>query len=527
MTRPAAFKFLLYLVFLWFYPIASQSSQQPSFQRVAIVIGNSEYKQQPLKNPINDAKAVSKVLHSYGFDVNEFYDIKGQESERISQIIKNKVSTNTTFFFYYAGHGIQVDGSNYFPNVDSNFKDLQAVQRGSIRLNDILKEINSTKPKAAVVVLDACRDNPYELLTSSKDSFKGLARAVSPPGTVIFYATRPGSVASDGRGDNGLFTEVLLKEISNPQLPLELLFRRVSSGVFKSSKGEQEPWVEGVIREEIIIASRDEKDVVTAEKLPSQILVTSSPVILSLPAGEQQKLPLIAELNQNKENNIIASQNIASINRTISQKDAIRSLKNIDLEKELLNTQFYCENNQCQEYLLAFKQMRDKNHFPKLIDSAKLISFCQYDLEDEKCTSDYLSFGTGINPLMIFQALFGSDVISKSLQIKDLEQSNGGGITFMSEPDISIVRSRLNISNKVKCSDSAGRVELMSDRLEFEIATNTCIQATPPIPSGFKLTFDVLAYDQSNKDFYVRWKGVGYSFMYYSSKEGIARVSFR
>ena len=171
--------------------------------------------------------------------------------------------------------------------------------------------------------------------------------------------------------------------------------------------------------------------------------------------------------------------------------------------------------------------MRDKNHFPKLIDSAKLISFCQYDLEDEKCTSDYLSFGTGINPLMIFQALFGSDVISESLQIKDLEQSNGGGITFMSEPDISIVRSRLNISNKVKCSDSAGRVELMSDRLEFEIATNTCIQATPPIPSGFKLTFDVLAYDQSNKDFYVRWKGVGYSFMYYSSKEGIARVSFR
>jgi hypothetical protein len=530
--------FFLLLFCICLLPV-SQVFSQPNFQRIAIVVGNGEYKQQPLKNPINDAKAVSLTLRSYGFDVTEFLDVKGQEAARISQIIKTKVSTNTTFIFYYAGHGVQVDGANYFPNVDLNFKDLQTLQQGSIKLNEILKEISTIKPKAAVVILDACRDNPFDPLSVSKESYKGLARAISPPGSVIFYATRPGSTASDGRGENGLFTEVLLKEISNPQLPLELLFRRVSSGVFKSSKGEQEPWVEGVIREEIIIAAREENVQMASISNAISISnpVTIEPAIGSQPnkeillsalkpiteANSAENKPSISELNQTAPQIAVANLNSNFTN----QAEAIRSLKNIDLEKESLNTYFYCEDNKCRDYLSVFKEMRNKRQFPKLIESANNITLCQYDLENEKCTSEYLSFGTGVNPLMIFQALFGSDVIAKSIKIKSLDQSNSGGISFSSEPNISIIRSRLNISNNVKCNESAGRVELMSDRLEFEIAANTCIQATPPIPSGFKLTFDVLAYDQSNKDFYVRWKGTGYSFMYYSSKEGVARVSFR
>ena len=522
----------------FFLPVG-QVSSQPNSQRVAIVVGNGEYKQQPLKNPINDAKAVSLALRSYGFDVTELLDVKDSEAARISQIIKTKVSTNTTFIFYYAGHGVQVDGANYFPNIDMNFRDLQTLKKGSIELNEILKDINSIKPKAAVVILDACRDNPFEPLSASKESYKGLARAISPPGSVIFYATRPGSTASDGRGENGLFTEVLLKEISNPQLPLELLFRRVSSGVFKSSKGEQEPWVEGVIREEIIIAAREDNVNLanTSNSIPTSNAAPIEPATVA--QAEKQTLPntvkLTAENNltenqplrpeSNQTSQLIAATN--SFPSLINQGEAIRSLKNIDLNAESLNTLLYCEENKCQEYLSAFKEMRSKKQFPKLIESAKNITLCKYDLENEKCTSDYLSFGTGVNPLMIFQALFGSDVIAKSIQIKSLDQSGSGGVSFSAEPNISIVRSRLNISNNVKCNQSAGRVELMSDRLDFEIATNTCIAATPPIPAGFKLTFDVLAYDQTNKDFYVRWKGVGYSFMYFSSKDGIAKISFR
>ncbi len=523
--------FFLLLSFIYFLPV-SKASSQLNPQRVAIVVGNSEYKQQPLKNPINDAKAVSLALRSYGFDVTEFLNIKDQEAARISQIIKTKVSTNTTFIFYYAGHGVQVDGANYFPNVDLNFRDLQTLQEGSIKLNEILKEIGIIKPKAAVVILDACRDNPFDPLSASKESNKGLARAISPPGSVIFYATRPGSTASDGRGENGLFTEVLLKEISNPQLPLELLFRRVSSGVFKLSKGEQEPWVEGVIREEIIIAAREEN---------LQLVNTLNPISISNPitiepakVAEPNKEILLSILKPPVENNLIDNIQISSaitstntVSSITNQAEAIRSLKKIDLDKESLNTVFYCEDNKCKDYRLAFKEMRNMKQFPKLIESANNITLCQYDLENEKCISDFISLGTGVNPLMIFQALFGTDVIAKSIQVKSLDQSSGGGISFSGEPNISIIRSRLNISNNVKCSESAGRVELMSDRVDFEVATNTCIAATPPIPAGFKFTFDVLAYDHTNKDFYVRWNGVAYSFMFYSSKDGIAKVSFR
>ncbi len=496
-------------------PDRSLGSPKQVFQRVAIVIGNSDYKQSALKNPRNDARAISSALRSYGFDVSEFYDLRVSEVDRITQIIKTKVSPNTTFFFYYAGHGIQVDGANYFPNVDADFKDLRAVQRASIKLDDVLSAISSVKPRAAVVVLDACRDNPFDTSADAKDAPKGLARAVSPPGSVIFYATRPGSTASDGRGENGLFTEILLKEISNPQLPLELLFRRVSSGVFKVSKGEQEPWVEGVIREEVVIAAREEPIAPTAQE-SAPIAVATAPLVsapLSVPTSPQ--VPM-TQSNQSPAAPVF-----------LAQAEALRSLKKVDLKQETLGTYFYCENGQCQDYLSAFREMRTKREFPKIADSAKLISLCQYDLEKNACTSDHLSFGTGVNPLMVFQAMFGSDVIARSLEVKTLEQSNGGGITFTSEPKISIVRSRLNVSNDAKCRDSAGRVELMSDRLEFELATGVCIAATPPIPAGFKIGFDVLAYDHSNKDFYVRWKATGYSFMYYSSKEGTAKVSLR
>lgn len=505
----------LSLIAIGLLPETSRGSQKQVFQRVAIVIGNSDYKQSALKNPRNDARAISSALRSYGFDVSEFYDLRGSEVDRIAQIIKTKVSPNTTFFFYYAGHGIQVDGANYFPNVDADFKDLRAVQRASIKLDDVLSSISSSKPKAAVVVLDACRDNPFDTAVDAKDAPKGLARAVSPPGSVIFYATRPGSTASDGRGENGLFTEILLKEISNPQLPLELLFRRVSSGVFKVSKGEQEPWVEGVIREEVVIAAREEPIAPTAQE-SAPIAVATAPLVsapLSAPTPSQAPM---TQSHQTPATPVV-----------LAQAEALRSLKKVDLKQETLGTYFYCENGQCQDYLSAFKEMRAKREFPKIADSAKLISLCQYDLERNACTSDHLSFGTGVNPLMVFQAMFGSDVIARSLEVKTLEQSNGGGITFTSEPKISIVRSRLNVSNDAKCRDSAGRVELMSDRLEFELATGVCIAATPPIPAGFKIGFDVLAYDHSNKDFYVRWKATGYSFMYYSSRDGLARVSIR
>ncbi len=489
-------------------PESSRGSQKQIFQRVAIVIGNSDYKQSPLKNPRNDARAISTALRSYGFDVSEFYDLRGADIERISQIIKTKVSPHTTFFFYYAGHGIQVDGSNYFPNVDADFKDLRAVQRASIKLNDVLSAISSVKPKASVVVLDACRDNPFDAAADTKDGPRGLARAVSPPGSVIFYATRPGSTASDGRGDNGLFTEILLKEISNPQLPLELLFRRVSSGVFKVSKGEQEPWVEGVIREEVVIAAREEP-IAPASISPEP---TSPPTAASVPPAATTAVPTPSSPTP----------------VVLAQAEALRSLKALDFSQESVPTQYYCEDGRCMGYQDMFGLMRKSRSFPSILESIKEIKVCDYDLSKASCSEQYLSHGAGISPLILFTAAFGTNLVTKSMDVVSFEKSNGGGLTFASEPKLSIIRKRLGgTSNDIKCSATSGRIELMSDRMDFEVSTSACIQATPPFPWGYKITFDVLAYDHTNKELYVRWKQSGYSVAMYITSDGIGKVSLR
>ncbi len=107
------------------------------------------------------------------------------------------------------------------------------------------------------------------------------------------------------------------------------------------------------------------------------------------------------------------------------------------------------------------------------------------------------------------------------------KKTNSGGISFSAEPNVVVERLNLGIENASKCSQNPGRIELMSHQLEFEIASSICIAATPPIPAGYKLYTDVLAYDHTNKDFYVRWRSRIYSFGLYQSSEGVAKLSLR
>jgi hypothetical protein len=216
-------------------------------RKVALVIGNADYPgASRLKNPINDAMAMAKKLRGIGFTVLYYQDVKTLQIGEIMADVNSKVVPGSAFVFYYAGHGVQIKGENFFPTVDANIKTQFDIPNQSLQLQRILDMTAEAKASLNLMMLDACRNNPW--LTASRSMSGGLSKIDPPTGTLISFATRPGSVADDGADGNGLFTSFLLKHIDTINLPVESFFKRVSNDVYAASKGKQEPWVEGNIR---------------------------------------------------------------------------------------------------------------------------------------------------------------------------------------------------------------------------------------------------------------------------------------
>ena len=210
--------------------------------KVALVIGNAAYTDSPLKNPTNDARAISKRLKDYGFEIIYKEDVKVKEIGRVLREFKQKIAPGGTALVFYAGHGLQIKGVNYLPAVDADMLSEEDVPYQSFSLDQILGLMTDAKVKTNIVMLDACRNNPF--VRQFRSAGSGLASVSAPTGTLISYATRPGSVAADGEGENGLYTEVLLKAMSD-SLPIEQVLKKVVVGVRDKSQGRQEPWSEG------------------------------------------------------------------------------------------------------------------------------------------------------------------------------------------------------------------------------------------------------------------------------------------
>ena len=217
-------------------------------RKVALVIGNADYPgASRLKNPINDAMAMAKKLREIGFTVIYHQDVKALQIGDIMAEVNSMVVPGSAFVFYYAGHGVQIKGENFFPAVDANIKTQFDIPNQSLQLQRVLDMTTEAKASLNLMMLDACRNNPWVLASRSMPG--GLSKIDPPTGTLISFATRPGSVADDGAdGANGLYTSFLLKHIDTANLPVESFFKRVSNDVYTVSKGRQEPWVEGNIR---------------------------------------------------------------------------------------------------------------------------------------------------------------------------------------------------------------------------------------------------------------------------------------
>lgn len=214
--------------------------------RLALVIGNRDYTSGALKNPVNDAVDVGNALGALGFQVTLVKNIRRDDVGPVVEGFTSRIRAGDDVVVFYAGHGVQVKGVNYLPAVDANIRVESDVALNSINLNQLLDRLDEAHAGVRLLLIDACRDNPYA--RSFRSGTRGLARVEgAPSGTLMHFATRPGGVAADGDGRNGLYTANLLKNLRTPGLPVESMLKRVAAGVRQESGGEQQPWTEGAL----------------------------------------------------------------------------------------------------------------------------------------------------------------------------------------------------------------------------------------------------------------------------------------
>jgi hypothetical protein len=212
--------------------------------RMALVIGNSAYQTvTTLPNPVNDAKAIAEHLKAAGFEVTTVQDaVQSELRQAIGQFADALTGkgSDTVALVYFAGHGLQVDGENYLVPVDASILREADVPFQAVRLSDLMNALASVPTKARIVMLDACRNNPFSEI--NKVTGKGLAIVDAPPNSIISYSTSPGSEALDGDGANSPYTTAVLALTKEPGLPIEQAFKRVRFAVNDATNRHQLPW---------------------------------------------------------------------------------------------------------------------------------------------------------------------------------------------------------------------------------------------------------------------------------------------
>ena len=214
--------------------------------RLALVIGQSAYRSVPaLPNPANDAKAVTQLLTDSGFEVSTASDLsQGQMRDKVSEFA-GKVAAkgpDTVALVFYAGHGLQIDGENFLIPVDIDAKREADIPIQAVRLNDILNTLTSVPSRMRILMLDACRNNPFPELKTAGSGLALVDAKVGAPGTFLSFSTSPGAVAEDGSGNNSPYTTALLAAGKEQGIPIEETFKRVRLAVNKVTEGRQTPW---------------------------------------------------------------------------------------------------------------------------------------------------------------------------------------------------------------------------------------------------------------------------------------------
>ncbi len=225
--------------------IGKSSGLPNSEKRIALVIGNSDYEASPLRNPVNDAREMAKVLRESGFEVTEMENLKQSEMKRAIRAFGAKIRQGGVGLFYYSGHGAQVNGRNFLIPVglaSAEITNENEIEYEAVDLGLVFAQMEEAGNRMNVVILDACRNNPF--VRSFRSPTRGLAVVNASSGILIAYSTAPGSVASDGESgaNNSPYTQALLSAIREPGLKIEDVFKKVRTTVRQKTGGKQIPW---------------------------------------------------------------------------------------------------------------------------------------------------------------------------------------------------------------------------------------------------------------------------------------------
>lgn len=209
-------------------------------ERVALVIGNSSYANGMLRNPVNDARAVAAKLESLGFKVLLRENLDREAMHRSIGEFSQKLKAGGVGLFYYAGHGMQIKGKNILIPVDADIQHEDDIEFRGIDANFVLSRMDQAHNRVNMLVLDACRNNPFG--RNNRSANYGLAQMDAPKGTLIAFSTAPGSLAKDGNGPNSIYTRNFVEKLSIPAIPVEEVFKEVRIAVAKETNEQQIPW---------------------------------------------------------------------------------------------------------------------------------------------------------------------------------------------------------------------------------------------------------------------------------------------
>ena len=220
--------------------VASEGTPDANLKRNALVIGNGAYSDAPLRNPVNDADAIANALKTCGFAVTTLTDGNLKSMEEAIDAFGVKIRGGGTALFYYSGHGIQVENENYLVPVGASLAAENEARYECVNMGRVLAKMENADTQVNIVILDACRNNPFA--RSFRSASSGLAQMSAAKGTIIAFATAPGRVAADGAGQNGLYTACLLQNLRRPGVPLEEVFKSVREQIVAKQGDNQIPW---------------------------------------------------------------------------------------------------------------------------------------------------------------------------------------------------------------------------------------------------------------------------------------------
>jgi hypothetical protein len=294
-----------------------------SSERLALVIGNSAYQTAPLRNPVNDAEDMSRVLSTLGFKVILQKNVDRRALEDSIRSFGRQLRNGGVGLFYFAGHGIQVEGRNYLIPINARIESESDIKYEAVDAGFVLGKMEDASNQLNIVILDACRNNPYSRNFRSRE--QGLARMDAPTGSLIAYSTAPGSIAADGEERNGIYTKHLIRHMQTPNLTVELLLKRVRIDVAAETKQRQIPWESSSLMGDFYFK---------LEKMPTSV---ESPPSISSAGPSNQPLEPLSKIDVSNKTTVKMPTSVESppsISSTSPSNQPSESLSKVDVSNK-------------------------------------------------------------------------------------------------------------------------------------------------------------------------------------------------